>query len=488
MSNAVVPSPRFQTSMLIGGEWTGAASGRTFPVVNPADGRVIADLPAGGAADVDAAVAAARRSFEDGRWTGLAPRERARILSRVADLIDQHKDELGLIETLDNGMPLGQARDGHVPAAAANFRYYASWCDKLNGKTVDMSGGGALYHAYTLLQPVGVVGIITPWNAPIITAAKLAPALAAGCSCVLKPAEDTSLTALRLGELLIEAGVPAGVVNIVTGLGAEAGSALAAHPGVDKVAFTGSTTTGRAVVSAALGNLKKVSLELGGKSPVFVMNDADLDRAIPAAANAAFANAGQICSAGTRLYVQRESYERVVSGVAEIARNIRLGNGADAASEMGPVVSEKQLDRVVGMIRAGLDDGAEALAGGGRHGDVGYFVQPTILANVRPDMSVVREEIFGPVVVATAFDDPSEVVGLANDSDYGLAAAIFTRDLSTGHNFARQVRAGTVWMNTYHVVDLSMPWGGFKQSGWGRENGLEGLMPYLEHKSVVAAL
>lgn len=479
--------PRFQTSMLIDGQWVDAVAGGRFPVVNPADESAITELPAGGAADIDAAVAAARRSFDEGRWTSLHPRERARILSRVADLIEQNKDEIALIETLDNGMPLGQAGD-HVMGAAANFRYYASWCDKLNGKTVDISGGGVFYHAYTLLQPVGVVGIITPWNAPIITAAKLAPALAAGCSCVLKPAEDTSLTALRLGELLIEAGIPAGVVNIVTGLGSTAGAALAAHRGVDKVAFTGSTVTGRAVIAGAMGNLKKVSLELGGKSPVIVMNDADLERAIPAAANAAFANAGQICSAGTRLYVQRESYDRVVEGVAEIARNIRLGNGLDAGSEMGPVVSAKQLDRVTGMIRAGLDDGAEAVTGGGRHGDSGYFVQPTILANVRPDMTVVREEIFGPVVVAAPFDDPAEIQQIANDSDFGLAAAIFTRDLSTGHNFAREMRAGTVWINTYHLVDLSMPWGGFKQSGWGRENGFEGLLPYLENKSVVAAL
>jgi phenylacetaldehyde dehydrogenase len=480
--------PRFQTQMLIDGKWTGALSGRTLAVINPADETSIAEIPAGDSRDIDLAVAAARRAFEDGRWTGLAPRARARILARVADLIEAHKDELGLIETLDNGMPLSQARDGHVPAAAETFRYYASWCDKLNGKTVNMSGGGANFHAYTVLEPVGVVGIITPWNAPIITAAKLAPALAAGCCCVLKPAEDTALTALRLGELLIEAGVPAGVVNIVTGLGAEAGAALAAHPGVDKISFTGSTATGRAIVTAALGNLKKVSLELGGKSPVVVMSDADMDLAIPAAANAAFANAGQICSAGTRLYVQRDVYDRVVSGIAEIAANIRLGNGMDAATQMGPVVSQRQLDRAVGMINGGRDDGAEIVVGGGREGDKGFFVQPTILANVRPEMSVVREEIFGPVVVATPIDDVSQISVIANDSDYGLAAAIFTRDISMGHNFARQVRAGTIWINTYHVVDLSMPWGGFKQSGWGRENGLEGLLPYLENKSVVVAL
>lgn len=480
--------PRFQTRMLIDGEWVDALSGRTLPVVNPANEAWIAEVPAGDSRDIDLAVKAARRAFEDGRWTGLAPRARARILNRVADLIEERRDDLGLIETLDNGMPLGQARDGHVPAAAETFRYYASWCDKVDGKTVNMSGSGNHFHAYTTKEPVGVAGIITPWNAPIITAAKLAPALAAGCCCVLKPAEDTSLTALRLGEILIEAGVPDGVVNIVTGLGSEAGAALAAHPGVDKIAFTGSTVTGRAIVTAALGNLKKVSLELGGKSPVIVMNDADMERAIPAAANAAFANAGQICSAGTRLYVQRESYDRVVSGIAEIARGIRLGDGLDAATQMGPVVSQRQFDRVVGMIKGGREDGAEVVVGGGREGSKGFFVQPTVLANVRPEMAVVREEIFGPVVVATPIDDVSQIPAIANDSPYGLAAAIFTRDISTGHNFARQVRAGTVWINTYHVVDLGMPWGGFKQSGWGRENGFEGLLPYLENKSVVVAL
>ncbi len=474
--------------MLIDGSWVEAISGRSLPVINPADESLIAEVPAGDARDIDLAVAAARRAFDQGRWTQMAPRSRARILARVAELIDTHKEELGLVETLDNGMPLAQARDGHVPAAAETFRYYASWCDKLNGKTVDMSGDGAAFHAYTMLEPVGVVGIITPWNAPIITAAKLAPALAAGCCCILKPAEDTPLTALRLGELLMEAGVPAGVVNIVTGLGSEAGAALAAHPDVDKIAFTGSTVTGRAVITAALGNLKKVSLELGGKSPVIVMKDADLEAAIPAAANAAFANAGQICSAGTRLYIEREVYDRVVEGIADIAGRIRLGDGRDAATEMGPVASSRQLERVVGMIESGRADGAEVIAGGRREGDKGFFFQPTVLANVKREMAVVREEIFGPVVVASPIDDLEQIPAIANDSAYGLAAAIFTRDISTGHNFARRVRAGTVWINTYHVVDLSMPWGGFKQSGWGRENGLEGMMPYLENKSVVVAL
>lgn len=488
MTDASSALPDFQTAMLIDGKWVAAQSGDTLPVINPANEQEIARIPAGGAADIDAAVMAARRSFEQECWSGLHARERARILYRVADLIDENAAMLGKIETLDNGMPLSQARDGHVPAAAETFRYYASWCDKLNGKTVDISGPDAKFHAYTLLQPIGVVGIITPWNAPIVTAAKLAPALAAGCSCVLKPAEDTSLTALKLGELLVEAGIPAGVVNIVTGLGSEAGGALAAHPDIDKVAFTGSAVTGRAVVQSAMGNLKKVSLELGGKSPVIVMDDADMNLAIPAAANAAFANAGQICSAGTRLYVQRGSYDRVVEGVAKIAREMQLGSGLDAGNVMGPVVSAKQLDRVTRMVSDAIADGATALAGGGRHGDTGYFVEPTILTDVRSDMVAVREEIFGPVVVAMPFDNPSEIYDLANDTDFGLAAAIFTRDLSTAHRFARQVRAGTVWLNTYHVVDLSMPWGGFRQSGWGRENGFEGVMPYLETKSVVAAL
>jgi phenylacetaldehyde dehydrogenase len=474
--------------MLIDGQWVDARSGATLAVVNPADGSQLATVPAGDAADVDAAVAAARRAFADGRWSGLPTRERARILARLADLIEANAAELGWIETLDNGMPVAQARSGHVPGAAATFRYYATWCDKLDGKTTNLSGNGADYHAFTQLEPVGVVGIITPWNAPIITAAKLAPALAAGCCCVLKPAEDTPLTALRLGELLIEAGVPDGVVNIVTGYGAEAGAALAGHPQVDKIAFTGSTATGRSVITSAAGNFKKVSLELGGKSPVIVMDDADMDRAIAGAANAVFANAGQICSAGSRLYVQRRSFDRVVAGIAAIAGKIRLGDGMDPATEMGPVVSRRQLERVTGMIDAGVAEGAELVAGGGRHGDTGYFVEPTVFVNTRPDMTIVREEIFGPVLVAAPFDDVSDIPLLANDSDYGLAAAIFTTNLSVGHRFAQQVRAGTVWMNTYHFVDVSMPWGGYKQSGWGRENGFDGLSPYLQTKSVVIAL
>jgi phenylacetaldehyde dehydrogenase len=480
--------PRFQTAMLIGEGWVGEAAGGMIDVVNPADGSVIAAIPAGGAAEIDRAVAAARQSFEDGRWSRLHPRERARILNRLADLIDANAAELGLIETLDNGMPLGQARDGHVPAAAATFRYYASWCDKIDGKTTNLSFGDVEFHAYTLLDPIGVVGIITPWNAPIVTVAKLAPALAAGCSCVLKPAEDTSLTALKVGELALEAGIPAGVVNIVTGRGGEAGAALAAHPDVDKVTFTGSTATGREVVRSALGNLKKVSLELGGKSPVIVMDDADMERAIAGAANAVFANAGQICSAGTRLYVQRKSFDRVIEGVAEAARKMRLGDGLDPATEMGPVVSQRQLERVLGLVDSGKAEGATVIAGGGRRGGKGYFVEPTVFVDTRPEMRIVREEIFGPVLVAAPFDDPAEVPVLANATEYGLAAAIFTQNISTAHRFARQVRAGTVWLNTYHFVDLAMPWGGFKQSGWGRENGYDGILPYVQPKSVVAAL
>jgi phenylacetaldehyde dehydrogenase len=485
---AAVSHPRFRESMLIDGKWVAAQSGETIAVINPADERQIATVPAGDAADVNAAVVAARRAFSDGRWSGLLPRERARMLNRLADLIDANAKDLGWVETLDNGMPLGQATAGHVPGAAATFRYYASWCDKLDGKTTNLSGNGVEYHAFTQLEPVGVVGIITPWNAPIITAAKLAPALAAGCCCILKPAEDTPLTALLLGELMMEAGIPDGVVNIVTGYGATAGAALAGHPGVDKIAFTGSTATGRAVIASSAGNFKKVSLELGGKSPVIVMDDADMDIAIAGAANAVFANAGQICSAGTRLYVQAKSFDRVVAGIAEIAGKIRLGDGMDPATEMGPVVSQRQLERVTGMIEAGVAEGAEVVVGGGRHGDTGYFVKPTVFVNTRPEMKVVKEEIFGPVLVAAPFDDVADIPLLANDSDYGLAAAIFTRDLSTGHRFARQVRAGTVWMNTYHFVDVSMPWGGYKQSGWGRENGFDGLLPYLQTKSVVVAL
>ena len=386
--------------------------------------------------------------------------------------------------------PFAVARAADVPLAADLFRYMAGWPTKITGSTVPISALPAPgeYLAYTLREPVGVVGQIIPWNFPLLMAAwKLGPVLACGCTVVLKPAEQTPLSALRLGELLQEAGLPDGVVNIVTGFG-DAGAALAAHDDVDKVAFTGSTEVGKLVVQAATGNLKKVSLELGGKSPNVVYADADLEAAIPGAANGIFFNHGQCCNAGSRLFIQKEIFDDVVAGVAEIGQSIKLAPGTDPEAQMGPLISDEQFGKVLGYLDSGRSDGAEAVIGGGRQGDRGYFVQPTILTKTNPDMKVVREEIFGPVVCAIPFDSPEDIVSVANDTTYGLAAGVFTRDISKAHRTAKRLRAGTVWINTYHVFDAAMPFGGYKESGWGREMGPQVLENYLETKSVVTAL
>jgi len=395
-----------------------------------------------------------------------------------------------MLESLDNGKPFAVARAADVPLAADLFRYMAGWPTKITGSTVPISALPAPgeYLAYTLREPVGVVGQIIPWNFPLLMAAwKLGPVLACGCTVVLKPAEQTPLSALRLGELLQEAGLPDGVVNIVTGFG-DAGAALAAHDDVDKVAFTGSTEVGKLVVQAATGNLKKVSLELGGKSPNVVYADADLETAIAGAANGIFFNHGQCCNAGSRLFVQKQVFDDVVAGVADIGQSIKLAPGTDPDAQMGPLISDEQFEKVLSYLDSGRADGAEAVIGGGRQGDRGYFVQPTILTNTKPDMKVVREEIFGPVVCAIPFESPEEIAAVANDTTYGLAAGVFTRDISKAHRTAKRLRAGTVWINTYHVFDAAMPFGGYKESGWGREMGPQVLENYLETKSVVTAL
>jgi phenylacetaldehyde dehydrogenase len=362
----------------------------------------------------------------------------------------------------------------------------AGWATKIEGNTIPLSVPGTF--AYTVLEPVGVVGQIIPWNFPLLMAAwKLGPVLATGCTVVLKPAEQTPLSALRLGELFLQAGLPDGVLNIVTGFG-DAGARLAAHPGVDKIAFTGSTEVGKLVVQAASGNLKKVSLELGGKAPLVIYRDADVDQAIANVATAAFFNQGQCCTSGSRLYVEREVYEDVVTGVAEEAKKIKVAPAFDPDSQMGPLISGEQFERVTGYLSGGLDDGAIAVTGGGRHGDRGFFVEPTVLTNVNRDMRVVREEIFGPVLPVMAFDDPQEIAVAANDTNYGLAAGVWTRDISKALKTAALVRAGTVWVNTYHVYDAALPFGGYKESGWGREMGSEVLRNYLESKSVVVGL
>jgi phenylacetaldehyde dehydrogenase len=477
--------------LFIDGQWSDAASGKTFETPDPATGQALARVAEGDAEDVDRAVRAARRAFEDGPWSRMTASDRGRLIWRIGDLILEHADELAQLESLDNGKPLPIARAADVPLSADLFHYMAGWATKIEGNTIGISVPylpGANFHAYTLREPVGVVGQIIPWNFPLLMAAwKLGPALATGNCVVLKPAEQTPLSALRLAGLIAEAGMPPGVVNVVPGYGETAGAALAAHPDVDKVAFTGSTEVGRLIVQAAAGNLKKVTLELGGKSPNVVFDDAD-QGAIEGAANAIFFNHGQCCVAGSRLFVQRDRFDEVVDGVAEIAKSIKLGPGMEPGTQMGPLVSEEQLRRVTGYLEAGRADGATAVTGGGRHGQQGYFVEPTVLTNTRPDMSVVREEIFGPVVVAAPFSDLDEIAAAANDTPYGLGAGIWTRDIGKAHALAKKIRAGTVWINCYNVFDAALPFGGYKQSGWGREMGHEVLEAYTEVKAVCAQL
>jgi phenylacetaldehyde dehydrogenase len=479
--------------MLVGADWVAAASGRTIDAVNPATGEVIATVPEAGREDVDRAVKAARTAFETGPWRKMTPAERAKILWKIGDLIDANIDELSELETLDQGKPIWVGKYAEIPGAAEQFRYFAGQCSKIEGATIPTSINyqppGKQIFAYTVKEPVGVVAAIVPWNSPIIMAAmKLAPALAAGCCVILKPAEDTSLTALRLGELMLEAGLPPGTVSILTGYGETVGAALAEHGGVDKVAFTGSTEVGRLILNAAKGNLKKVTLELGGKSPAIIMPDADLDLAIPGAANAIYFNSGQVCVAGSRLYAHRSVFDKVVEGVAAIAKGMKLGNGLDPSTQIGPVVSRKQADRIQGYVQSGIDGGARAVAGGRQLGDQKTFIEPTLLVDVKPQMKCVQEEIFGPVVVATPFDSVEEVVGHANDSIYGLAASIWTQDLSHAHRIAAQVKSGTVWINCHLMFDASLPIGGMKQSGWGRESGHQAVDNFLELKTVCAVI
>ena len=478
--------------LLIGGEWVDAADGAALDVRDPATGEVFAHVPAGASRDVDAAVRAARKAFDGGEWPALRPAQRERMLLKLADLIEREARSLAEIESLDNGKSVVLAQHVDMAMAVDFIRYMAGWATKIEGTTHDVSIPfipDARYFAFTRREPVGVVGAIIPWNFPLLMAVwKIAPALAAGCTVVLKPAEETPLTALRLGELIGEAGIPPGVVNIVTGLGAAAGAALCAHPGADKIAFTGSTEVGKLVQRASVDRLARVSLELGGKSPVIVLDDVDPAQAAAGAANAIFFNQGQVCTAGSRLYVQRKAFDGVVAELSAIAGRMRLGPGLDPSSELGPLVSDVQRDRVCGYIDSGVAQGAHVAAGGKRVGERGYFVQPTVLTQARHDMRVVQEEIFGPVVVAMPFDDIDEGVQLANDTVYGLGASIWSNDLAGVHRMIPRIKAGTVWVNCHSMLDASLPFGGFKQSGIGREMGRAAIDLFTETKSVLMAV
>jgi aldehyde dehydrogenase (NAD+) len=476
------------TKLLINGHWVESVSGKRFKTINPSTGETICDVAEADAADVNLAVKAARGAFHSkAPWRRMSAAERGRLLNRLADLMEKHSDELAKLESLDNGKPYSMAKAADLPLSIACYRYYAGWADKVQGKTIPVAGD---YFCYTRLEPVGVVGQIIPWNFPLLMQAwKLAPALATGNTVVMKPAEQTPLTALRVAELITEAGFPDGVVNILPGYGPTAGAAIARHMDIDKVAFTGSTEVGHLIMEAAAQtNLKRVTLELGGKSPNIVFADADMDAAIEGSHFGLFFNQGQCCCAGSRLFVEEKAYDEFVERSATRANARTVGDPFDPKTEQGPQVDDVQFEKVMSYIESGKKEGARLVTGGNRVGDRGYFVQPTIFADVRDDMKIAEDEIFGPVMSIIKFKDIEEVVERANNTAYGLAAGVWTRDITKVHAIADNVRAGTVWVNCYDVFDAAAPFGGFKQSGIGREMGEYGLQQYTEVKTVTVKL
>ncbi|ANX11070.1 aldehyde dehydrogenase family protein [Fictibacillus halophilus] len=465
----------------INGEWVSSASGKTFETLNPSTGDVLAVVSEGGPEDIDKAVKAARAAFETGYWSKMPASKRSYLIYKLADLMEENKEELAQLDTLDNGKPIGETMNADVPLAIEHFRYYAGWSTKIVGQTIPVAGS---FFNYTRHEALGVVGQIIPWNFPLLMAAwKLGAALATGCTVVLKPAEQTPLSALYLAKLAQEAGFPEGVLNVVTGAG-ETGAALVDHPNVDKIAFTGSTEVGKLIMRNASNSLKRVTLELGGKSPNIILPDADMSRAVPGALSGIMFNQGQVCCAGSRLYIQKKSFDNVVADLVSHAKKIKQGPGLDPETTMGPLVSQEQHNRVLSYIQKGKDEGAELLSGGSVPFDKGYFVEPTIFADVDDKMTIAKEEIFGPVVAAMPFDDLDDVIARANDSEYGLAAGLWTENLKTAHYVSNKLRAGTVWVNCYNAFDAASPFGGYKQSGIGREMGSYALNNYTEVKSV----
>ncbi len=483
----VVPVPKVrQTKMLIGGQWRDAQSGKTFETVNPATEQVIANIAEGDSADVDLAVKAARKAFDEGPWSRMDARDRGKLINKLADLIEQNFDELSALETLDNGKPIKDARAADFPLVIDCLRYYAGWADKIHGDTIPIRGN---YFCYTRREPTGVCGQIIPWNFPALMVAwKWGPALAAGCTIVMKPAEQTPLSCLRMAELALEAGIPEGVINVVPGYGPTAGAALVKHPGVDKIAFTGEHRTAQIIMAEAATTLKRLTFELGGKSPNVVFADSNIDAAVAGAEFGLFFNQGQCCCAGSRVFVEEKVKAEFVEKITARAKTRKLGNPFDTSTSQGPQVDQAQFDKILSYIEKGKNAGAKCVTGGKRFGEKGFFVEPTIFDNVTDEMPIATDEIFGPVMSVLSFKDLDEIIARSNDTCYGLAAAVWTRDVAKAHRYAKSVRAGTVWVNCYDVFDAAAPFGGFKMSGMGRELGAAALNNYTELKTVTVSL